>query len=456
VANYLLDKTMPPIITIKSPDAVLTVSQLNQQTKVLLEKQFTSVMVEGEISNCVRPSSGHYYFTLKDKNAQIRCAFFRPRQNGNQGKLEDGLQVIVRGKVSIYEPRGDYQLIIDNVEPAGLGALQKQFEELKKKLASLGLFEEHHKKTIPLFPKTIGVITSSTGAALRDILSTLKRRFAAIPVVIYPTEVQGKDAPKSIIRALHQAMAHAQADVIILARGGGSIEDLWAFNDEKLAHELFKCPIPIVSGIGHEIDFTIADFVADLRAATPTAAAEAVTPDGLELAASITKLQARLQHSISKLLEHCSLKLGLLQHRLSSPDILIQRHQQRIDNLELQLQQMIKLTIKQNAQNLNLLKARLINPAKKLEQTKLILNNLFHRLQTAMANKLHDLQQSLAAQIRTLRAVSPLATLERGYSITLVGEKVVTSIKQIEINQAVTIRLTDGHMQCKVEQKEEQ
>ena len=259
--------------------AAITVSQLNRQAKTLLEQGLAQLWVEGEISNIARPASGHVYFTLKDKSAQIRAAFFRQRQRGPTISLKDGDQVLVYGRVSLYEARGDYQLIVEQIEPAGEGALKRQFEVLKKKLAAEGLFDEDRKQELPELPTRIGVITSPTGAAIRDIVSILGRRFPSIPLVIYPSAVQGDAAPQELITALATAIRRAECDVLILARGGGSLEDLWAFNDEQLARAIAESPIPIVSAVGHEVDFTIADFVADLRAPTPSGAAELVVPD---------------------------------------------------------------------------------------------------------------------------------------------------------------------------------
>ncbi|MDZ7770078.1 MAG: exodeoxyribonuclease VII large subunit [Woeseiaceae bacterium] len=295
----------------------LTVSELNRQARQLLERGFATVQVEGELSNLARPASGHLYFTLKDSSAQIRCAYFRQRQRGPTIRLADGDQVLATGRVSIYEARGDYQLIVEQLEPAGEGELRRRFEALKKKLAAEGLFDEAIKQPLPALPRCIGVITSPAGAAIRDILSILKRRFPAIPVIIYPSAVQGAAAVPELLAALDSAVRRDECDVLIIGRGGGSLEDLWAFNDEGLARALHACPIPVVSAVGHEVDFTIADFVADLRAPTPSGAAEQVVPDQAAWQRSLQALAERLNAHIGRRLEARQQQLDWLAKRLA-------------------------------------------------------------------------------------------------------------------------------------------
>src|SRR5271155_4049554 len=277
---------------------VYSVSRLNREVRVLLERGFGSLWLEAEISNLAKPSSGHWYFSLKDATAQVRCCMFRQRNMLCAFAARDGQKVLVRARIGLYEQRGEYQLVIDHMEDAGLGALKRQFEELSARLAAEGLFAPERKRPLPVLPKRIGVITSPSGAAVRDILHVLARRFAAVPVLIYPVAVQGAAAAAEIVAALSLAGRRAECDVLILARGGGSLEDLWAFNDEALARAIAACPVPVVSGIGHEVDFTIADFAADVRAATPSAAAEIVVPDGAEWAASLRRMGERLQRAL--------------------------------------------------------------------------------------------------------------------------------------------------------------
>jgi len=281
----------------------ISVSELNRQAKALLEDGIARVWVEGEVSNLSRPASGHVYFSLKDASAQVSCAWFRQRQRGPTSNLKNGDQVLVFGKVSIYEARGNYQMIIERLEPAGEGELRRKFEALKKKLAVEGLFDEAAKQPIPMLPERIGVVTSPSGAAIRDILTVLRRRFPAIPVIVYPAAVQGIAAKAQIVDAIGAAVRRSECDVLIVGRGGGSLEDMWPFNEEEVAHAIFECPIPVVSAVGHEIDFTIADFVADLRAPTPSGAAELVVPDQADWRGQLDALAARIAKSGRRYLE---------------------------------------------------------------------------------------------------------------------------------------------------------
>ena len=319
--------------------AAITVSQLNRQAKTLLEQGLARLWVEGEISNIARPASGHVYFTLKDKSAQIRAAFFRQRQRGPTISFKDGDQVLVYGRVSLYEARGDYQLIVEQIEPAGEGALKRQFEVLKKKLAAEGLFDEDRKQELPELPTRIGVITSPTGAAIRDIVSILGRRFPSIPIVIYPSAVQGDAAPQELITALATAIRRDECDVLILARGGGSLEDLWAFNDEQLARAIAESPIPIISAVGHEVDFTIADFVADLRAPTPSGAAELVVPDREDWLRVVQSLAMRISRLGRRTVEDLAQALDWLSRRLvqTSPTAMLERSRTRLAGLNQKL-----------------------------------------------------------------------------------------------------------------------
>ena len=315
---------------------IYSVSRLNREVRVLLERGFASLWLEAEISNLAKPSSGHWYFSLKDATAQVRCCMFRQRNMLCAFAARDGQKVLVRARIGLYEPRGEYQLVIDHMEDSGLGALKRQFEELSAKLAAEGLFAPERKRALPMIPKRIGVITSPTGAAIRDILHVLARRFAAVPVLIYPVAVQGAAAAAEIAAAVRTACRRAECDVLILARGGGSLEDLWAFNDEALARAIVASPIPIVSGIGHEIDFTIADFAADVRAPTPSAAAEIAVPDGEEWLASLARLAQRLQRGLLRRVEAQRERLRWLIGRaaLVSPSARLSQQTQRLDDLE--------------------------------------------------------------------------------------------------------------------------
>lgn len=432
---------------------VVSVSQLNKQIRFYLENDIGIVHVEGEISNFSKPGSGHFYFTLKDASAQIRCVFFKNRHITQAiTALKDGQQLVANGRLSLYEARGDYQLIVESITESGSGALHQRFEALKKKLAAEGLFDASRKKSLPLFPETIAVITSSTGAALRDILSTLARRYPLARVLIYPSEVQGQNAAFQLLQALKKARHAASADVLILARGGGSMEDLWAFNDESLAREIADCPFPIVSGVGHETDFTIADFVADYRAETPTAAAEAVTPDWMELLSLFENFAARLTRTMGKNLEHIRLKLNHLRDKIASPQSLIATESQTLDYLENRLASAMQRSLDHKRQQLQhyqfYLQSR--SPKTRIRDAKNDLQQLEPRLKQAMQNYLVQLSGQFTNRLATLHAVSPLATLDRGYAIATHRKEVIYSSNQVDIDDEINIRLRQGQLRCRV------
>lgn len=436
-----------------TPTPVLTVSQLNRQVRSWLEHEMGVVYVEGEISNLSKPSSGHFYFTLKDANAQLRCVYFRNRHSSpDNNRLQNGQQVLISGTLSLYEARGDYQLIVEDLKEAGQGDLYRQFELLKTKLAALGLFDPLRKKAIPRFPSVIGVVTSSTGAALRDILSTLARRYPIAEVIVYVSEVQGKQAAIQLIQAINFAHLDKRCDVLILARGGGSIEDLWAFNDEQLAHAIAQSFIPIVSGVGHETDFTIADFVADIRAATPTAAAEAVSPNLLDLMATLQTMEARLLTAIARCMQHHQLQLRHEMQKLTSPKQLISMHWQSLDYLKSHLQYAMHRLITQKRHVLyttnTAIDAR--NPLLLLKQQKEYLKRMEYGLYLHTFNKFNLLKQRFTTSLATLHAVSPLATLERGYAITTYNKKVILDSSEVKIGDILDIRLAKGSLRGKV------
>jgi len=433
---------------------VLTVSQLNRQVKNYLENELGTVYVEGELSNLSKPASGHFYFTLKDSSAQIRCAFFKNRQTATLAtKLGNGQHVVASGKLSLYEARGDYQLIVEELTEAGLGALYQQYEELKNKLAAEGLFLPERKNTLPVVPQTIGVITSTSGAAIRDILSTLARRFPLAKVLVYPSEVQGVTAPKQLIKALEQANMDQKCDMLILARGGGSIEDLWAFNNEQLARQIVASTIPIVSGVGHETDFTIADFVADYRAETPTAAAAAVTPDCLELLSFFNNIMNRLETVIKRITANHQLKLSHLIDKLSSPTKAIATYWQTIDYLERQLHSNLISRIHQKKHQVHLLTSELHgkNPKVHIQRTQTRLHQLIDSLNQNIKLKRNQLHHQLITNLATLHAVSPLATLDRGYAIaTTIQQKIIYSAQQVHQGDKIQVQLAKGSLACEV------
>lgn len=434
---------------------VLSVSQLNRHVRTLLEYEMGDVWVEGEISNLSKPSSGHFYFTLKDAHAQIRCVYFRNRHAAGLNELESGQQVIAGGKLSIYEARGDFQLIIEELKEAGLGDLYRQFELLKNKLKAAGLFEAERKKTIPVFPNAIGIITSPSGAAIRDILSTLARRFPLADVMIYPSEVQGKQAPLQLIHAIRQANQENRVDVLLIARGGGSIEDLWAFNDEQLAYAIAESKIPTVVGVGHETDFTIADFVADMRAATPTAAAEAVTPNRQDLIVILRNLDTRLIAAITRFIRHKRLLLNHELQKITSPGQLILSHWQTLDYLRAHLSRAMNAIISKRLHQLHIARTQLIaqNPARNFTESKVLLCTLNDALLRNMALFIKHNKQKLVALKATLQAISPLATLERGYAIVTHGDKVVLNAQAVQAGDELTIQLAHGELLSEVKSK---
>lgn len=400
------------IIDIEQQTEIFTVSQLNNEVRFLLEDTFPNVWVEGEISNFAAPASGHWYFSLKDASAQVRCALFRSNQRGLGFTPKDGMQVLVRARVSLYPNRGDYQLIADLIEERGDGKLRRAYELLKKKLEAAGLFDAAHKKPLPSVPCCIGVITSATGAAIRDILTVLKRRYPIVPIIIYPTLVQGNTAAPAIVKAIETANQRNECDLLIIARGGGSLEDLWPFNEEIVAHAIYKSELPIVSAVGHEVDFTIADFVADVRAPTPSAAAEIVTPDINDIVISLRRDAQRLNRCITIKLQHT------LQHVKWLNTHLYQQHPKR----------------------------RLAEKMQRLDYCEMTLRHLMNQL--LLTKKAH-----LANASASLDALSPLATLKRGYAIaTDTNQHVITAAEQVKIGDRVDVKLADGGLSCKVEQ----
>lgn len=426
---------------------VLSVSQLNRRSKQILETHLPLVWVEGEVSNLSRPSSGHWYFTLKDDQAQVRCAMFRNRNQLVRFNAAQGQQLLLRARVSLYEGRGDYQLIVEHMEEAGFGALQRAFEELKTRLSQEGLFASERKRPLPTLPKHIGVITSPTGAAIRDILSVLKRRFPAVPVTVLPVPVQGKEAAPAIVSALDLANRSELFDVLILARGGGSLEDLWPFNEEAVARAIYASRTPVVSAVGHEVDFSIADFVADVRAPTPSAAAELVVPEALHyenrLQAGLARLYQTMQRRIADnraLLEHIS-------RRLRHPGERLQQQSQRLDELETRLARAFHAQLTRKQQQLGTLMARqkALPLGSRLQQLRRELGQWQTQLNRQMHHQLQHQQQRLGEAVRLLNSVSPLNTLERGYAIVTDAQgQVLRTTEQVQVGDTVKSRLASG------------
>jgi exodeoxyribonuclease VII large subunit len=428
---------------------VFTVGELNEQVKRLLEGEFPSILVSGEISNLSQPRSGHWYFTLKDTQGQIRAAMFKFRNQHCNFTPKEGEQVVARAKLSLYAPRGDYQLIVDTLQPAGLGALQAAYEALKQKLLDEGLFEVAHKKPLPTWPEGLCVITSGTGAALQDILHVLQRRFPALPITVIPVPVQGTASAPAIVRALRIADRLKGCDVILLARGGGSLEDLWSFNDERVARTIFRCIKPVVSGVGHETDFTISDFVADVRAPTPSAAAEIISPDQLHVKRLLQALMEQSIHHMHHYLKQQKHELALLRARMTHPREKLLEKQQTLDHLDLRLQQAWKMQQYAAENKIHRLTLRLNqhHPKHLVTQTTLKQQALQKRLYNAITQNLHHRKIGLKNLAHQAHLVSPLATLQRGYSITTQADNsVVRRADQIKLGDQIQTHLSAGKL----------
>lgn len=481
---------------------IYTPGRLNKEARMILERGLPSLWMEGEISNLSRPSSGHWYFSLKDESAQLRCAMFRQKNLGARFIPKDGMHVLTRGRVSLYEPRGEYQFIADYMEEAGEGVLRRRFEQLKNKLAAEGLFDASRKKALPRLPKRIGVVTSPTGAAVRDVLNILRRRFCTIPVLIYPVQVQGATAAGQIASTIRMASARAECDVLIVARGGGSLEDLWAFNEEVVARAIFDCQIPVVSGVGHEVDFTIADFVADVRAPTPSGAAEIVAPDCNEWTRSVDLLGRRVRTAMVRNMAARQQQVVWLERRLAQvhPGVELRQKAQRLDDLEQRLSRCMRHGLFQRRSALVELAAHLrqrspalrVSAARgRLEIARKTLGTSLQRCVSVAESRLRhaasnlrqhspaarivalrrrveiadrSMETTLQRQLRKLEArfklaagklntVSPLATLQRGYAIVTDAQgTVVTDATAVSKGDMIQTRLSRGTLQARVEQ----
>ncbi|MBR9728245.1 exodeoxyribonuclease VII large subunit [Shewanella intestini] len=430
---------------------VFTVSRLNGEVRNLLESQLSKVWLNGEISNFSSPSSGHWYLTLKDSRSQIRCAMFKGRNQAVRFKPVNGQQVLVKGNISVYEPRGDYQLLLESMLPAGDGLLAQEYEALKQKLAAQGLFAADTKRTLPNHIQRIGVVTSATGAALRDILQVLQRRDASVEVVVYPSQVQGRAASQLICQAIELANKRLEVDVLLVTRGGGSLEDLWCFNDEQLAHTIYNSALPVISAVGHEIDTTISDFVADLRAPTPSAAAELLSKDKGNKQEKLQLVFHRLRQSMRHYQLHQQSILDNVNHQFQrqDPQRQLQQFEQRFDELQLRLQSVLTDKLNQHTLQQQRLQHRLqqCSPAQfiQIESNKLVF--LQQQLVSNMQRKLFDASNRLANAGHQLDTVSPLATLSRGYSITKDAQgKVVTDSVQVKTGDTLTTSLASGEL----------
>jgi exodeoxyribonuclease VII large subunit len=440
----------------QSSRTIYTVAKLTSKIKTLLEESFEYVWVEGEVSNFRLPTSGHLYFTLKDEAAQLRAVMFRLQNRLLKFDPTDGLQVICYGRLTVYEPRGEYQIVIDYMEPKGLGALQLAFEQLKEKLAAEGLFDPAHKKPLPLLPRKIGIVTSSTGAAIRDILQIIGRRFANMHILLYPVRVQGPGAAEEIAQAIRALNEWPGLEVMIVGRGGGSLEDLWAFNEEVVARAIYNSRIPIISAVGHEIDFTIADFVADLRAPTPSAAAELVVKNKMEWIQALENLEMRLARIVRTVLEIRQERLSSLLHRLIDPRRALSDQRLRMDDLFFRLANSMQQALSRRDERLRMKKESLLllHPKHRIAETADRLADRFRRMSLTMRAELRLFRQKTGAHMGKLHTLSPLAVLERGYSIAqlLPSQEIIRKVSQVKEQDRVRIRVHRGEFVARVEE----
>jgi exodeoxyribonuclease VII large subunit len=436
----------------QSEASVISVSELNLRARELIETEFPLLWVAGEVSNFVRAASGHCYFSLKDASAQVRCVFFRHKAAGLDWKPENGLQVEVRALPTLYEARGEFQLTVETLRRAGAGALFVAFERLKQKLEAEGLFDLGRKKDLPSFPRAIGIVTSAKAAALQDVLTTLARRMPGIPVIVYPAPVQGAGAGEKIAHALRTAASRAEVDVIVLCRGGGSMEDLWSFNEESVARAIAASLIPIVSGVGHETDFTIADFVADVRAPTPTAAAELVSPDRVELAVQLSARQQRLVRGMGRMVETRMQQIDYLGKRLLHPGERLRERARHVAQLAMRLGSETKRALEGQSWRLAELQRRMRAAAPDWSGHALRHQSLLLRLQQAHSRSIERGAARMAALATGLQSLNPQAVLERGYSIVAkMDGGVVRSAEQLSIGERLRISFAQGAAVANVE-----
>jgi exodeoxyribonuclease VII large subunit len=435
---------------------IYSISRLTREVRTVLESGFPLLWIEGEISNLAVPASGHWYFTLKDESSQIRCAMFRNKNKLVEATPENGKKILIRARISLYEARGEFQCIVEHLEDAGTGLLQQKYDELKNKLNSEGLFNSEYKSPIPNISACIGIITSPTGAAIHDILTTLNRRYPSQKIIIYPTLVQGNKASIQISQAIKTAEKRNECDCLILSRGGGSLENLWSFNEENVARSIFNCKIPIITGIGHEVDITIADFVADHRAPTPTAAAEFVSPDQKSLSENLSKIFLRLKRTINQIILQKNDNIKLYYSRLIHPGHYLQTVAQRLDEISLRINSNQSQKLKNFSARLNYFQTRLqnIQPGKKLLQLKTKYEYLSQQLITAWKINYDKKNYKSTLLARTLNTVSPLATLNRGYAIAKISDsnKIIYSYTEVKKDSLINVTLNEGELNCYVKE----
>lgn len=450
---------MDELIFKKDEQSVISVSELNKKAKSLLEKGIPKLWIEGEISNLAKPASGHMYFSLKDEMSQIRCAWFKQRQLQNTLNIVNGSKMLALGKIGLYEPRGEYQFIVEKMEIAGEGDLKRKYEDLKRKLSAEGIFSEENKSELPNLPKKIGVITSPSGAAVQDILTVLNRRFPIIPIIIFPVAVQGEQAAPQIQNALEKANFRADCDLLILARGGGSLEDLWAFNEEIVARAIFDSEIPIISAIGHETDVTISDFTADLRAPTPSGAAELAVPDQHDWIKSIDNISEKINTIITQQINSKSQLSDWINKRLSqsSPMMTVKRQIEKSNNLQKMLSSSILQNLSRQEKNIHQLKSNLneVSPRLKIHTQLSRIKELNQKITSCSDHLLEGLNNRIKLASKTLNSVSPLRTLDRGYAIARDAKtkNVIMSADAIEIENDIEVKLAKGEIKVTVIEK---
>ena len=450
---------MDELIFEKDEQSVISVSELNKKAKSLLEKGIPKLWIEGEISNLAKPASGHMYFSLKDEMSQIRCAWFKQRQLQNTLNIVNGTKMLALGKIGLYEPRGEYQFIVEKMEIAGEGDLKRKYEDLKRKLSAEGIFSEENKSELPNLPKRIGVITSPSGAAVQDILTVLNRRFPIIPIIIFPVAVQGEQAAPQIQNALEKANFRADCDLLILARGGGSLEDLWAFNEEIVARAIFDSEIPIISAIGHETDVTISDFTADLRAPTPSGAAELAVPDQHDWIKSIDNISEKINTIITQQINSKSQLSDWINKRLSqsSPMMTVKRQIEKSNNLQKMLSSSILQNLSRQEKNIHQLKSNLneVSPRLKIHTQLSRIKELNQKITSCSDHLLEGLNNRIKLASKTLNSVSPLRTLDRGYAIARDAKtkNVIMSADTIEIENDIEVKLAKGEIKVTVIEK---
>ncbi len=439
----------------KEPEPeVLTVSELNKYIREILEGRFPLLWLKAEISNFKAHTSGHFYFSLKDARAQINAVMFRGFNSQLKFRPEDGMEVLVRGKITVYEPRGNYQIFCELMEPVGAGALQKAYEQLKAKLQKEGLFDEARKRPLPALPRHIVIVTSPTGAAIRDMLNVLSRRFKGARITVIPCKVQGDQAPGEIVSAIQLANRLEDADVMIVGRGGGSIEDLWAFNDERVARAIAGARVPVISAVGHEVDFTIADFVADLRAPTPSAAAELVVKNAADLQDRINNLSRALRFRVLAALNGYKQVSNSLAKRLVDPQRKIQDASMRCDELLQRLEQASARYFRNKQLEIELLQQKLGTPLPRIAKHGQAVNSFVQRLKTGVRNALVRKRERLELQMAVMDSLSPLKVLDRGYSMVVSGEKIVTDAESLKPGDSITVRMCKGKIEARVEKVE--